>query len=241
MIVMKIFRIIKEFLFSLFRKIEYFDLLEEYEDYVRGQNIEVHDTLVGTVKSREQYEINYKYSFYHIPAYCLDRPDEIKYVALYRSKNIFGDDEPGVKHYGKVISYSKIKRRDIKELMLSFSPDELYYKFEILEWNTMEFPICAKECGPRIYLLANKYVFDNAKYFNELFISNNDEYKLHMGLMDITSGVYDGFFVGDCKVRATRKKIIVKLPNKTFKYRIEEYKRSKLNTLKKISEIVLPD
>lgn len=229
---------IKELLGSLFKgnNVEYFDLLEEYEDVVRGQDLELRNTLVGTVRSREQYELNYKHRFYHIPERFVDNPDDIKYVALYRSKNLFADDEPGIKHFGHVISYMRIKRRDIKELHASAFSDDYYYRFDISEWETLHKIIAVREIAPHVALTVNRYLLENVRFANELFVSSNDEFKLHMGLVDITHGVYDGFFVGDCKVRVQRSKILVTTPKGRFSYKINEYKRFPYATLKKISE-----
>ncbi len=219
-------------------EIEYFDLLEEYDDYVRENDVSVHNTLIGTVRSKEQYEINFENNFYHIPVQYVNHPEAIEYVALYRSKSIFGKDEPGVKHYGKVISFTKIKRGDIKELMLSPRHNEWYYRFDVAEWSALEPVVCARELGPNVLLETNCFLLKNSRFFNELFITNNEEYKLHLGLMDITNGIYDGFFIRDSKVRIFRKKIIVLNPNGKIFFKTDDYKRYPLATLKKISEFI---
>lgn len=228
----------KELFKSFFQinNIEYFDLLDEYEDLVRGQDLELRNTLVGTVRSREQYELNVKHRFYHIPERFVDNPDDIKYVALYRSKNLFADDEPGIKHFGHVISYMKIKRRDIKELYSSFSPDDYYYRFDIAEWEKLPKTIAVREVAPHVALTVNRYLLENVRFANELFVSSNNEFKLHMGLVDITHGVYDGFFVDDCKVRVQGSKIVLMTPKGKYRYKVSEYKRYPYATMKKISE-----
>ena len=234
---------VKEFFSYLFGidKAVYFDLQDEYEDYVREEDLSVLNTMVGTVRSKEQYEINIRYNFYHIPARFVDSPENIEYIALYRSKNIFDKDEPGVKHYGKVLSYGKVKRSEIDELKLSFNPDDDYYRFEISEWKELEFSVKARENGPSVYLLTSKFLLFNSKYFYELFIDSNELYKLHLGLGDIVNGVYDGFFIGDFHIRVWRKKIVIKSNDDKFTFNVSEYRRYPHATLKKIAHIVLEE
>ena len=243
MIMKNIWQRIKEFFTYIFGidRIEYFDLIEEYEDYVRGENLSNTDVMVGTVRSIEQYDTNIESHFYHIPARYVDFPEKVEYIALYRSKNIFGKDEPGVKHYGKVLSFEKIKRREIKELKLSFNPDDDYYRFEVPEWKTLEFPIKARENAPEVYLLTNKFLLFNSKFFYELFIDNNELYKLNLGLRDIVRGVYDGFFVGNFKVRVWWKKIVIKSKDLKMTFDLSDFKRYPYATMKKIARIVLKD
>ncbi len=235
-----VFLKIKELILSVFiiPEVQYFDLLDEYEDYVNGNDVSERNTLVGTVRSKKQYGINYDYDFYHIPENYVNDPETIEYIALYRSKVIFDNDEPGVKHYGKVVSYEKVKRSDIKELLLSANYDDWYYRFNVASWETLETVVRAREIGPNVFLKTNCFLLKNSRFFNELYVSNNNEFKLHLGLIDITNGVYDGFFVRDSKVRVLRSKIIVLNQKGKICFKINEYKRYPLATLKKISEFI---
>ena len=230
------FKRIKLFFASLFkRNIHYFDLLDEYEEYLCGQDISFRDTLLGTVRSTDQYDINYKHKFYHIPEKYVTNPDAVKYVALYRSKNLFTSKTTGVLHYGKVISCARMKRRDITELFLSYSYDEYYYKFEVDEWKELSNPIKVRETAPIVACMTSRFLLHNVKFANELLIEDNDTYILHMGLIDIIYGVYDGFFIGENKLRRSGPKIILINPKGKFYYSVSDYKRFPLACLKKIS------
>lgn len=234
----KLIKDLFEYLTS-FRNITYFDLLDEYEDYVRGEDVSVRDTLVGALRNREQYEVNLNNNFYHIPKSQLEC-DDVRYVALYRSKSLFGSDSPGVIHYGRVKACSLVKRYEIKELAMSFSHDEDYYRFDVDEWQELKNHVLPRETGPHAMLLTNHYLLENARFVNELLIENNEEFKLHLALLDITSGVYDGFFVGDVKVRASHSRIVVITPKGKNYVSIKEYKRTPLATLKKLYSVIFP-
>lgn len=220
-----------------FRNITYFDLLDEYEDYVRGEDVSVRDTLVGALRNREQYEVNFNNNFYHIPKSQLDR-DDVRYVALYRSKSIFGTDSPGIIHYGRVVSSSLVKRCEIKELAMSFYHEEDYYRFDVEEWLELKNHISVRETGPNAMLLTNHYLLENARFANELLIENNNEFKLHLALLDIISGVYDGFYVGDVRVHTSFSRIVVITPKGKKYISIKEYKHTPLATLKKLSCVI---
>jgi|GEM_PF-2488254 len=230
----------KNFFTSLFKKrqIVFFDILDEYEINVRGADISNRNTLLGSVKSRQQYDVNVNHRFYHVPEYKVASPDKVEYVALYRSKNNFMSDSPGVIHYGKVISYVRIKRRDIKELNASYSPDDYYYRFEIDRWETLPHPLKARELAPKACEMTSHFLLKNCKFVNELYIRNNDEFKLYLGIMDVLSGAIDGIEIKDCKVFINRSAILICSEHGKRKFKIEDYKKNTIETLHKIYDFI---
>lgn len=235
--------VIITFLVNLFttilkkQDIIYFDMLDEYEDYLSGNDVSVKDTLIGTVKSEQQYEINFHHNFYHIPERFVDSPDKIKYVALYRSKKLFYGKDTGIKHYGKVISYEHTKRDSVRNANISYSSsEEYYYRFEIECWQELERCITVREKAPHVAYMTNFYMLNNSYSVNELFLADNNEFKLNLALRDVISGVYQGFFIGEKRVYVKRSRIFLILPNGKKSYKVKQYKRYPLATLKKISE-----
>lgn len=231
----KIISIIRKFFNDLFKwEGIFFDLVDEYEDCVRGQDLSKRDTLLGAMRNAEQYEVNLSHNFYHVPAEALKSPDSVKYIALYRSKNLFYDKEPGVIHYGKVECFEKLKRCDIKELRPSFASDSYYYRFNVACWNELTTPIKAKDVAPRSCYMTNSYILHNCRYVYELYLENNDEFKLSIALNDIINSLYDGFCIKDCKVYIRFLRITVLTPKGKFSYRVSEYKRHPRETFIKI-------
>lgn len=223
----------------LFKKADIFYIdFEDYEDYVRGQDVSYRDVLLGAVKSKEQYEINLKYNFYHIPIDIIDAPEKVKYVALYRSKNFYSGENPGVLHYARVVSYQKLKRRDISELLINFSPDNLYYRFNVLEWNELDSPVKAKEIGPVNGYMTNLYLLQNSHYVYQLYSENNDAFKLSLAIYDLVSGVYEGLKINNFRLYVKRKKIFLLSKNNKFFFKITHYKQRPYEILTKISSIV---
>lgn len=239
---LKLFNWLSELFRKLFRlsRIEYFDLLEEYEHDVKGIDLSDCDTLIGAVRTAEQYRINFEENFYHIPAVHVDDPKQIKYIALYRSKNIFGSDA-GIKHYARVGDFELLKRCDIVEIPATHSLYDDYYRFNVVEWNCLDQPVKAREEGPRVCITTNMMYLKSVQYCYELYMSDNNELKLHIGLTDITNGIYDGFFVGSVYVRATRNKIIVTSSKTRKVFLKDDYKMHTLAVTKKIADIVFSE
>lgn len=219
--------------------VEYFDLIDEYEDYVRGQDISVRNVLVGAVRSVRQYEVNYEGSFYHIPEGYIADPDAVEYVALYRSKTLFGKDDSGITHYGKVSSWELCDRSSITELPTD--NNEKYYRFQLCEWMTLKRSVKPRELWPHVCLMTNKFLLESTPYLNQLLLSNNNEFKLYYALNDIVNGVYDGFFVGDVKVRKRRSEILIISPGRKKRYRISEFRSAPVGTCKLIYRDIFKD
>lgn len=195
--------------------------------------------LLGAVKNTEQYEINLDHNFYHVPADAVDFPESVEYVALYRSKNLFPESNPGIIHFGKVTSFEKLKRREIKELKLNFSPEALYYRFNVSEWLTLENPLKAREVAPISCIMTSLYLLKNCRFVYELYLEDNNEFKLYLGLNDIVSGVYDGFFVNGKRVYVNFSRIILLTQNGKFSFHVRDYKRYPFETFTKIKELLL--
>ena len=220
-------------------RIEYFDLIDEYEDYVRGHDISIRNVLVGVVRSVKQYEVNYEGFFYHIPEGYIADPDAVEYVALYRSKNLFGKEDSGVTHYGKVSTWELCERSSITEL--PSDNNDKYYRFQICEWQTLKRSVKPREFWPHVCLITNKFLLESTPYLNQLLLSNNNEFKLYHALWDIVNKTYDGFYVDDVKVRRKRSEILVISSKIKKRYRISEFKSSPVGTCKLIYGDVFKD
>lgn len=137
------------------------------------------NVLVGVVKTKTQFEINISKKFYYIPQRFIEKTD-IKYIALYQSKSLFACDS-GIKYYGEVKKVTLAKRDDIKEIPKE-SP-ELYYRFDIKEWLTLENPIKSKNFA-EVCMYTNIFLLKNAKILPELYISSRTEFILYSCIKD---------------------------------------------------------
>lgn len=237
-LILRIIECIKTFLGI--NHIEYFDVMDEYEDYVAGQDLKIRNTLVGSVRSVRQYEVNYEELFYHIPEGYIADPKEIEYVALYRSKKLFGKENAGIVHYGKVVSWDLTERSNITELPSEYNTGK-YYRFKVSEWFTLKNPVKPRESWPHVCILTNKFLLETSKYINQLILSNNEEFKLYYALYDITHGIYDGFFVEDTKIRVRRSEILLVSSNFKKRYKISEFNSAPVGTTKMIFRDIYGD
>lgn len=140
------------------------------------------DVLIGTFRSRKQFDICFDKNFYYIPVKQL--PDErlpIHYVALYQTKNKFGIDA-GIRYYGEVLRTTIVRRKNIKEVPLTHAnAEELYYRFVVRRWDMLERVIEPKEHGfPCDY--TNMFLLQHSEYIPELLIESEEKYRFYAEL-----------------------------------------------------------
>lgn len=126
------------------------------------------DVLVGSFKSREQFNINFEKKFYYTPLKNIEKGQIIKYVALYQSIATFGDSA-GIKFFGKVKKKQILKRRDIPVKTNRDNGDEDYAVFYIEKWQSLEEKIVV--LGESVYKprYTNLFLLQNCAYTYELF------------------------------------------------------------------------
>ncbi|MBQ7875168.1 MAG: hypothetical protein IJ306_08455 [Oscillospiraceae bacterium] len=119
-----------------------------FEEILSGREEKAmeHEVLIGTVKNKNQFEVNFSEKFYHIPEAVVPKNMlPVEYIALYLPSGTFGDGEGCIEYYGKVAETKLVKRGEI-EFIPSRNPDMTYYKFEVEEWQKLDSPII-RECG----------------------------------------------------------------------------------------------
>ncbi len=150
------------------------------ESYLQDDYFTQREVLVGSLKSKEQLEINLKYNFYHIPEKNINlAKNNVKYIALAQSKTLFKNDS-GILWYGKVKNVYLVKRNEIKE-----SPKasvDLYYKFEVEKWCKLESKIEILNFQVRKFIYTTIYLLKNASTVTELCIKNKEEFRLFVEL-----------------------------------------------------------
>lgn len=137
------------------------------------------DVLVGSLRDRAQLGICRQHNFYHVPASKIpDSSLPIRYVAIYQSKRIFGQ-ESGIRYYGEVVRCIPVKRRDIKEIPKN--SDEQYYRFEVKEWKELSMPIAPKEI-PFTHLFTNLFLLEHSSETPELNLRSEQEFRFYSEL-----------------------------------------------------------
>ncbi len=150
------------------------------EDYLKDEYFSKREVLVGALNSKEQLEVNLKHNFYHIPQKKINlAKNNIKYVALSQSQNLFGSDG-GIVWYGKIKDIHLVKRNEIHEL----PKDEvtLYYRMEIEKWCRLEKEIKIDKYQVRSFIYTTIYLLKNAGSITELCIKTKEEFRLFLEL-----------------------------------------------------------
>ncbi len=103
------------------------------------------DTLIGTVRSDEQFDYCMTSNTYYIPAKTVT-PDDlpVAVIALYEEGL---SRRAGIKRYGIVTDTRVVKRGDIPVSMSRANPDETYYLFSVESWQYLKTPIAIQGTG----------------------------------------------------------------------------------------------
>lgn len=206
------------------------------DTYLKDEYFNERNVLVGTLKDKEQYNINISNKFYHMPKKNINLvKNNIKYIALYKSKNIFGEDA-GITCYGKVKEINVLKRNEIAEIPKA--SDELYCRFEIEEWIELSHKIISNGFPLRRPIYTTFYLLNNANTLEELCIKNKEEFRLWMELkrfakedmktkVDKGNGNIEAFdidginiIVTDTAIKSIKGNIVVEVSKDEFRRRI---------------------
>lgn len=184
------------------------------------------DTLVGAMRSQRQFGICLKRKFYHIPAFYVEEYPLPKYIALYQSQRMFGEEISGVKYYGEVKKSTLVRRSKIREIPKK--SNEMYFKFKVKSWKRMDTPVASGEIG-FVRLFTSLFLLENVDDISALAISDKYEFCLYKLLKLANEAVKDEnavarFSVGGCDVVFTNE-IIYLCENRKI---CERYYRSNL-------------
>ena len=154
------------------------------ENYIKAEYFKDRTVLVGSLRNKEQLEVNLKGKFYHTKCSNVNLAEHnIKFVALAQSKKQFAG-EAGVTYYGKVVDIKVVKRNAIKEIPSDSQED--YYIFKIDEWNQLHRKIEVKGYQVRRLIYTTEYLLHNAAIVTELCIKSKEEYRLWQELKRIS-------------------------------------------------------
>ena len=132
------------------------------------------DVLVGTLKHKEDLNICLDNNCYFIPASRIDDDNlPVHYVAIYQTRALFGS-EAQILYYGEVKSTRLVKQSDIPNM--KNEGEELYYRFNIKEWKTLNKPITPKERGSAS-MFTNYFLLTHSSEVPELFLKSEEEYR----------------------------------------------------------------
>ena len=134
------------------------------------------DTLVGVMRSPRQFGICLKRKFYHIPAFYVEEYPIPKYIALYQSQRMFGDEVAGIKYYGEVKKCTPMRRSKIREIPKQ--SNELYYKFKIKSWKRLDTAVLSGEIG-FVRLFTSLFLLENVEDASALTINNGYDFCLY--------------------------------------------------------------
>lgn len=206
--------------------------------YLKNSYFDERTVLLGSLRNKEQLDINLKNKFYHTKLKNVDLENHlIKTVAIGQSKNLF-KEEAGVRYYGKVKDIKIVKRREIKEIPKE--SDELYIRFEIEEWKELKNPIQVEGFQVITILYTTDYLLKNAKTVSELCIKDKEEFRLWMELKRLDNKAkavfsekyinknsrLEGFSIGNKDIYIIDDKIRIICGDKVRDYLREDFRKN---------------
>lgn len=176
------------------------------------------DVLIGTFRSKAQFDICFKNNFYYIPAdRVLDKELPVHYIALYQTKSLYGENALGIQYYGEVLQASVVPRSMISEVHMrnGADPNAPYYRFTVREWIRLDKPILPRETG-FIRAYTNLFLLQNSEYVPELLLKSEAEYRFYNELKRRTAAsIHDenatvsGFYVEENKILFDEGRILL--------------------------------
>jgi len=152
-------------------------------EYIEGINFGERNVLVGTLKSKEQFDICISNRMYYIPYEKIHKNIlNIRYIALYQSKKEFGE-RAGITYFGKIEDLKVVQRREISEIPRDDS--KLYVLFQIQSWQQLPRTIIPERYGVRSHFYTTLKLMNIASTLAELWISSKEEYRLYLELKRI--------------------------------------------------------
>lgn len=137
------------------------------------------DVLVGSFKTRNQFQDNYARKYYYVPAKYLERSRlPIHYIAMYQSTKMFGS-EAGIRYYGEVIEAKRLRREEIDFPYDPKRAKDMYYAFMVKEWKELPVAISVKDEGVYEPKFTNLFLVQHCSQSYELFhIHSEEQYRL---------------------------------------------------------------
>ena len=150
------------------------DIAEVPENYEWN----VKDVLIGSVRNEEQYRHCLQKNYYYVPARNITEDDllPVRYVAMALAKSA---SEPGVRYYGNVVRFSRVKRKIIPFPMNKMNGEEDYFVFVVGTWTSLAIPVLPYDeivYEPRF---TNSFLLKHSEQTYELFnVNSEDQFRL---------------------------------------------------------------
>ena len=160
------------------------------------------DVLVGSLGSEAQLESNLQWNYYHVPAcYLSDDGSSVRYVAIYQSRNLFGEGG-GIRYYGEVTHVERMERRKVRLPVNRHNDGEIYCVFHIRQWKLLPRTVAIREEWVSEPRFTNFFLLEHAKQSYELFSIRSEQ---DFRLMALLHGLLEGSRRSTaCKVRRDR-------------------------------------
>lgn len=140
-------------------------LIEYLSESHKEQKSLSNDTLIGVVKSKEQY--NYcveKQIYYTYLKTMTSQNNDIRFVAMYQPKSAFGFEQSGVYLYGEVEKIYEVKRSQIHFNVTTNKSNCDCVVYKVKNWIELDKPILPSGNARAVIVTNNKKLFQSSIY-----------------------------------------------------------------------------
>jgi hypothetical protein len=112
------------------------------------------------------------------------KPEEVRFIALYQSKQLFGEQSSGIRLYGRVASLEIVNRGDIWEIppRSPYGGEERYCRFAIESWELLQNPVKAAGLTPGVSMMTSLFLLTHCRRVPELFLRTEESWELYSRL-----------------------------------------------------------
>lgn len=154
------------------------------------------NVLVGLCISRDQYDFCLQQGIYYWPAKNIDEKRfPLEYIALYKTKGLFGDGENGIRDYGAIRYYEKMTGYQLQERYPGITPinnnqlRDLFFVFDIEgNWKLLDQTIVSED-SVRHHFYTNIDLLKCSKTRKELSMTSLEQLRLYTELQRLTGTV----------------------------------------------------
>lgn len=168
------------------------------------------NVLVGLCDSREQYDFCLRQGIYYWPAKDIDEKRfPLEYIAIYKTKRIFGDGNDGIKDYGAIRYYEKMTGYQLQKRFAGNAPlnndqvNDLFFVFDIEKnWKCLD-RIIVSDDSIRHHFYTNIDLLKCSKTRKELSMTSLEQLRLYTELQRLTGSVSIEEHKGDSTMEVT--------------------------------------
>ncbi|RAK06303.1 hypothetical protein C8C77_12522 [Halanaerobium saccharolyticum] len=210
------------------------------------------DLLLGSLRSKKQFEYLLANNLYYLPLQQSVLNHNLEYVAIFQSKAKFGE-QSGVRYYGRIKNKKIVKREEIDFPSSRKNIGQNYLLFDVESWQQLGKKIKSEGYGvSSSHIYSNLMLLKKADTLPELSIRSLKEWRLWLELKRLKEDIklqlknnnldqiqkIEGFRAGKAKIKLKEDILQVELKENQLEFSYSEFIQNPRSVLNKIMELI---